>query len=271
MISPEYLVIVMPKISVIIQARMGSTRLPKKILKKIGNKTILQYVIDQVISSKLVDEIIIATTHLKEDEIIIKFCKKNNIKWFSGSTSDLLDRYYKCAKKYSCEIIVRITSDCPLIDPSVIDTAINKFLQNSYDYVSNNIDMINGKWENATCNYPQGMTVEITNINTLTKAWKNATKFSEREHVFPYVQFNPKKFRISNIKNKTKFDMIRCTIDQNQDLIFLRKLVNLLPKRRPIHIKDILKIVKKEHQLLKINNFIKYDEGYQISLQKDKK
>ena len=259
----------LPKISVIIQARMGSTRLSKKIFKKIASKTILQYVIDQVSSSKLIDEIIIITTYLKEDDLIIKFCKKNNIKWFRGSTFDLLDRYYKCAKEFSCEIIVRITSDCPLIDPTVIDTVIKKFLDNSYDYVSNNIDMINGKWENATCNYPQGMTVEITDINTLTKAWKNAKKFSEREHVFPYVQFNPKKFHISNIKNKTKLDMIRCTIDRNQDLVFLRKLVNLLPKRRPIHISDIIKIVNSEPKLLKINTNIPFDEGYRISLKKN--
>jgi len=259
----------MPKISVIIQARTGSTRLPQKIFKKIDNKIILQYVIDQASHSKLIDEIIIATTRLKEDDSIIQFCKKNNIKWFRGSKSDLLDRYYKCAKKFSCEIIVRITSDCPLIDPIVIDTAINKFLHNSYDYVSNNVDVINDKWENSTCNYPQGMTVEVTDIHTITKAWKNAKKPSEREHVFPYVQFNPKKFCIKNIKNKTKLDMIRCTIDRNQDLVFLRKLVKLLPKRRPIHISDIVKIVNKKPELLKINSYIQFDEGYLISLQKD--
>ena len=113
------------------------------------------------------------------------------------------------------------------------------------------------------------MTVEITNIITLTKAWKNAKKLSEREHVFPYVQFNPTKFYIKNIKNKIKLDMLRCTIDRKQDLIFLRELIKLLPKRRPIHICDIVKAVRKNPEILKINSHIRFDEGYLISLQKD--
>ena len=261
----------MDKVSAIIQARLGSKRFPKKILKKVNDKTILEHVIEQVQNSKLIDEIIIATTDLRQDHVITEICKKNKVKFFLGSSNDLLDRYYNCAKKYSCQIIVRITSDCPFIDPHIIDDAIKKYLSNSYDYVSNNIEKINQKWQNSTCNYPQGMTVEVSNMKTLEAAWRFAKKSSEREHVFPYVQSNQDKFNISNLKHKQKIDMIRCTVDREEDLKFIRELSKHLLSTNPIHISDILKVIKKHPELLKINNHIPYDEGYKFSLKNDLK
>ena len=261
----------MDKVSAIIQARLGSKRFPKKILKKVNDKTILEHVIEQVQNSKLIDEIIIATTDLRQDHVITEICKKNKVKFFLGSSNDLLDRYYNCAKKYSCQIIVRITSDCPFIDPHIIDDAIKKYLSNSYDYVSNNIEKINQKWQNSMCNYPQGMTVEVSNMKTLEAAWRFAKKSSEREHVFPYVQFNQDKFNISNLKHKQKIDMIRCTVDREEDLKFIRELSKHLLSTNPIHISDILKVIKKHPELLKINNHIPYDEGYKFSLKNDLK
>jgi spore coat polysaccharide biosynthesis protein SpsF len=257
------------KVSAIIQARTNSSRFPNKIFKKIQNKTILEHVITQVSNSKLIDEIIIATTNSKNDQSIVKFCKKNKIKFFRGSSNDLLDRYFKCAIKNSCQTIVRITSDCPLIDPNIIDKAIKKFQKNDFDYVSNNIEFINGMWKNSTCNFPQGMTVEISNMKTLKKAWKNAKKYSEREHVFPYVQFNPKLFKISNIKYRYNYDNIRCTIDRIDDLKFLKQTYEYLPNKTSIHITDILKVIKKYPDLLKINSHIDFEEGYLISVKKD--
>ena len=185
------------KIYAIIQARMSSSRLPGKVLKKIKQKPMLHYVIKQVKASKMVDEIIIVTTTEKEDKPIVDFCLKNKIKCFRGSKLDLLDRYYNCAKKYNCDPIVRVTSDCPIVDPEVIDLTISEFLKKKYDYISNNLEKIKGKWENSMCNYPQGMTVEVSSFNALKKAWNEAKKPSEREHVFPYIQFNPKKFNVN--------------------------------------------------------------------------
>lgn len=250
---------------------MSSSRLPKKVLKKILGKPMLFYVVKQVLNSKLIDQVIIATTNEEKDNPIIDFCKKYNLIYFRGSKLDLLDRYYQCAKKFHCDPVVRITSDCPLIDPIVIDKVVTKFLKNSYDYVSNNLDKINGKWDNSTCNFPQGMTVEISNFKTLKKAWKKAKKPSEREHVFPYVQFNPKLFRISNVKKRKDVSYIRCTVDRLEDLRFVRELYDRLPKKEFIMIEDILKIVKKEPSLVKINNKISFDEGYKKSLLVDKK
>ncbi len=261
----------MNKITAIIQARMSSTRLPEKVLLEIENKPMLHHVIKQVTSSKIIKEVIIATTTQREDDVIVKYCKKNRVKCFRGSKKDLLDRYYQCAKKFGCDPIVRITSDCPLIDPTVIDKAVRKFLNSSYDYVANNLEKIDGKWQNATCNFPQGMTVEVSSFKVLEKAWKEAKKPSEREHVFPYVQFNPKLFRVSNLKNKADLSFIRCTVDRKDDLSFVREIFKRVSKQRKfVSIKDILKIVTKEPNLVKINNKIPFDEGYRKSVEEDR-
>jgi len=250
---------------------MDSSRLRGKILLKIENKPILYHVVKQTLASKYISDIIIATTTLKQDDKIINFCQENKLKFFRGSHHDLLDRYYQCSKKFKCDPIVRITSDCPLIDPKIIDKVITLFLKNHYDYVSNNLEKKNNTWQNSTCNFPQGMTVEISTFDSLKKAWKNAKKPSEREHVFPYIQFNPHLFKITSIKNKTDHSHIRCTIDRNEDLKFVREIIKRIPKNKKIiHQNDILKIIKKEPDLVKINNYISYDEGWQSSLVQDK-
>lgn len=260
------------KICAIIQARIGSKRLPEKVIKLIEDKPMLYHVINQVSQAKLIDKTIVATTNSKSDNLIVDYCKKNNHRYFRGSEEDVLDRYYKCAKKFSCDIIVRITSDCPLIDPRVIDSIITKFLGGSYDYVSNNIKKIGNNWQNDTCNFPQGNTVEVSTFSALEKAWKNAKKPSEREHVFPYIQFNPKIFKISSVRYHKDFSYIRCTVDREKDLKFVREIY----KRDSSHnkkfllIRDILRIIRKEPKLLCINNKIAFDEGYKKSILKDK-
>ena len=250
---------------------MDSSRLPKKVLKKIGKEPMLHYVIKQTLASKIIDEVIIATTKEKIDDPIVNYCKQNKVKVFRGSKIDLLDRYFQCAKKYDCDPIIRITSDCPLIDPNVIDKIIKKFEKNSFDYIANNLEKLHGKWDNSMCNYPQGMTVEISSFKSLKKAWKEAKKPSEREHVFPYIQFNPKLFKVSNLKMKKNLSDIRCTVDRINDLKFVRMIYEKLGEERIVTIKDIVKIIEKNPKLVRINNNIPFDEGYQKSLLIDKK
>lgn len=262
----------MRKITAIIQARMSSTRLPGKVLMNIENKPMLYHVVKQTLASKLIDDVVIATTTYSEDDAIEKLCKQLKLKYFRGSKNDLLDRYYKCAKKFKCDIIVRITSDCPFIDPDIIDMMINKFLKNSYDYVSNNVEKNKNKWKNSTCNFPQGMTVEVSSFPILEKAWKEAKKPSEREHVFPYVQFHPKLFKISNIIHKKDISYLRCTVDRKEDLKFVQEIYKRISKQKKvIRVKDILRIANNEPDLPTINNWISFDEGYKKSLLKDKK
>ena len=250
---------------------MRSSRLPEKVLKKIGRHPMLYYVIRQTLASKTVDEVIIATTKDKMDNQIVNYCKENDIKYFRGSKMDLLDRYFQCAKKFDCDPIIRITSDCPLIDPYVIDKIFQKFEKTSFDYVANNLEKFNGIWDNSMCNYPQGMTVEVSSFKALKKAWNEAKKPSEREHVFPYIQFNPKLFKVSNIKMKKNLSYIRCTVDKINDLKFVRMIYEKLGEEKIVTIKDIVKIIEKDPKLVTINNNIPFDEGYQKSLLIDKK
>jgi spore coat polysaccharide biosynthesis protein SpsF len=261
-----------PKITVIIQARMNSTRFPGKALKKINEKPMLSYVINQVSASKFVDDIIICTTTSSNDSPIVKFCKNNSIKYFQGSDEDVLDRFYQTAKKFHCDPIVRISSDCPLVDPDVIDEIISKFLSDSYDYVSNNIEKKSDTWINSLCNFPQGMVVEICSFKSLKKTWLEAKSLTEREHVFPYIQFNSKKFKISTIHYKKNLSYIRCTVDYIQDLDFLNKLIQKLPNdKKIIKIPDIESTIKKYPYLTKINDFIEFDEGFKKSLSNELK
>ena len=165
----------------IIQARMGSSRLPGKVMMSIDEQnTLLHYVIQQLKFSELTKNIIIATTTSEKDDSIIDFATKMNLDHFRGEVDNVLDRYYQCAKNFSVSTIVRISADDPLIDPTVVDRVIEKFYSNSYDYVSNTHPRT----------FPQGNEIEVFSFETLESAWKNAKKTSEKEHVTPYIYNN---------------------------------------------------------------------------------
>ena len=162
------------------QARVGSKRFPSKILKKINEKSILQIHIERVLKSKKISKLIIATTTNEEDNIVYKLSNFIGVECFRGSEDDVLDRYYNAAKLYNADYIVRITSDCPLIDPELIDEVIESTVNSSYDY-GNNV-LFN--------EYPDGQDVEVIKFTVLETAWKNSLLSSEREHVTPYIWKN---------------------------------------------------------------------------------
>lgn len=256
----------------IIQARMNSKRLPGKVMKKIGDCPILSHVIKQTFSSKMIDDVVVATSVSKDDKIIADYCKKNKIKFFTGSEHDVLDRFYKCAKKFNCDPVIRISADSPFIDPTIIDRVLKKFQKNSFDYVSNNIEKMNSDWKNSTCNFAVGTVIEVSTFDALKTAWKNAKRPSEREHVFPYIQFNPELFTLSNVMSKKNFSNIRITVDRSNDLKFVREVYSRFNKKKKyITITDINKILKKEPKLLKINSRTDFEEGYKKSLKEDQK
>ena len=238
---------------------MGSTRFPGKVMKVIEEKTILEYVFSQVEFSNKIKKIIIATTTNVNDNIIEEFCKNRNILNFRGSENDVLDRYYKCAKKFNLKNIVRITSDNPLIDPQIIDYCIEEFLKNDLDYISTE----------HPPTFPQGYAVEVFSINTLKIAWDNAKKNSEREHVTPYFYNNPKKFKIKNFSNKENFSNIRCTLDRENDFEFIKNIIINI-KKQPRLLNDVLKVVSEHPEFLNINKNNIYNEGYLKSLEQDK-
>jgi len=248
------------EVSCIIQARMGSTRLPGKVLMKLDKKhTVLDYLINQLKHSKLLGKIIIATTNLEEDNAIVNFAKKNEIEYFRGESDDVLDRYYQCAKNFSSDNILRITSDSPLIDPTVIDDLIINYQKSSCDYASTNLART----------YPFGIDAEIFSFNTLEKTWKNAILPSEREHVSPYMKKNSKIFKQFNLRNKIKVPLVRLTIDREVDLELFRIVISKITDR-PILMNNILELYNNEPKLFEINSHMDPLEGYNKSLKYDK-
>lgn len=248
-------------IGCIIQARMGSTRLPEKVMKTLEkNVTVLDFVIEQINKSKFIDKIIIATTTLSEDDVIEDHVKSLGISVFRGKSHDVLDRYYQCGKKFNLPIIVRITSDCPLIDPEISDLVISKFDPLKYDYVCNTHPRT----------FPQGTETEIFSFKSLKIAWKNAKLPSEREHVTPFFYNNKNKFRILNVKNEEDLSNLRWCLDRKEDLIVLRKIVSTI-KSRPILTKHILNMYKMEPKVFEKNKRYSALEGYMKSLNDDVK
>ena len=246
-------------IGCIIQARIGSTRLPGKVMLKLDeNETVLNYVLKQIKFSKILKKIIIATTTLDEDDQIINHIKNLDVELFRGNSNDVLDRYFQCAKFFSLDIIIRITADNPLIDPTIIDDLIKKFDSNSYDYLTNS----------NVRTFPYGTEVEIFTFQALEKAWKNAKKPSEREHVTPYFYNNPEQFKIFNVEHTTNISNLRWTIDRKNDLTLVKSIISKI-KKRPILMTDILRLFSIEPELFKINKNQLKNEGYKKSLNDD--
>ncbi len=240
----------MIKIGAIIQARTGSTRLPGKVLKHLpydSEITVLQQVIRRTKKSNIIDEVIIATTIDKEDEEIVKIAKKESVKWFRGSKENVLERYYKCAKKYKIDIIVRITSDCPALDYNIVDKLISKHLKERNDYT-------------GCKSLPIGVCAEVINFSALEIAYNNATKDFEKEHVCPYFYITKKEeFKISMFEppKELRYPDIRVTLDTEEDYAFLCCIFDYLYKKNPyFDTYEIIKLINEKPWLKLINKKI---------------
>lgn len=230
-----------------------------------SNKPNLYHVYHRVKKSERIDRIVIATSNEEKDELVFEFCIKENINCFRGSEDDVLDRFYQCSKQFGLienDILVRITADCPLIDPGVIDEVIEYFEKNQYDYVSNVIEPT----------YPDGLDVEVFTFSALKKSWNNAVLNSEREHVTPYIIKNDVIFRIGSYKNKTDLSNFRWTLDEIEDYEFINTIYKSL--YRPdafFSTNDVLLFLKNNPKLNEINNKHARNDGYLKSLKKDMK
>ena len=246
-------------IGCIVQARMGSSRLPGKTLMKVDEKnTVLDFLINQLSYSKLIDKLVIATTNLSIDDDIQNSIRNLDVELFRGNANDVLDRYYQSAKKFSLDIVVRITADNPLIDPFIMDEMISEFCLKNYDYMTNTLPRT----------FPYGTEVEIFTFDALEKAWQNAKKPSEREHVTPYFYNNQKIFKIHKIQYSTNISNLRWTIDRQNDLELVKLIVSKIIKR-PILLDDIILLYHKEPKLFEINKTYIPNEGYLKSLKED--
>ena len=250
----------MKKVVAIIQARMGSTRLPGKVLKEIVGKPMLWHVINRVKHAKELDDIVIATTDLKEDTQILDIASEIGVKTYAGSENDVLDRYYQTAIMSNADVIVRITADCPLADPNVIDNVIRYYRTNDFDYVSTSIKPT----------FPDGIDVEVFSFASLKKAWDEAKLASEREHVTPYIWKNPNIFKIKNYENDSDISYLRWSVDEESDLEFVRAIYSkLYVKDKLYYMEDVLNLLLKKPELTDINKDIVRNEGYLHSLKAD--
>lgn len=244
------------KVVAIIQARMGSTRLSGKVMKTILGRPVILWDLERASLSKLVDEIVVAIPYGDENDVIEDTIKEynNKIVITRGSEDDVLDRYYQAAVQASADVIVRITSDCPLIDPVVVDDVIRQFVSNECDYCSNLLIRT----------YPIGLDTEVFAFSALERAWEEAEKDYEREHVTPYIREHPNIFKLLNVSNDVDLSHLRWTLDTKEDFEFIEAVYQrIYPKKQLFLMDDVLELLDGEPELIEINRHIKQKQVHQ--------
>lgn len=233
----------------IIQARMTSTRLPGKVLLKVRGKSLLEYELERIRRSKLIHQTVIATTTNSTDDPIVELAFSLGIPYYRGSEEDVLSRYYEAAKAYQAEVVVRLTSDCPLIDPVIIDQTLQTYLDhaNQFDYISNTL----------TRSFPRGMDTEVFSFQSLEIAYFEATQAYEREHVTPYLYLHPDRFRLGKVVHNGDLSKHRWTVDTPEDFELIRRIIQkLYPENPNFTMQDILHLLDDNPEWIEINRHI---------------
>lgn len=230
----------------IIQARMGSSRLPGKVLMDIGGRSMLERVIIRTRAARLVDTIVVATTTEAQDDVIVDLCKHIDTPWFRGNEDDVLDRYHQAAAAFQADTIVRITSDCPLIDPSVIDRVVDAFHDAAPDYASNALART----------YPRGLDTEVFTRPALETAWREASDSPSRIHVTPYLYLHPDRFTLLSVTSSTKASDLRWTVDTQLDLEVVRGIYRKGENADDLSWEHALELVRSNQKRLSRNQNI---------------
>ena len=250
------------KILAILQARMSSSRLPGKILKPILGKPMLTLQIERVLRARCIDSLIVATSTDPSDNPVEELCQDLGVECFRGSLDNVLDRYFQAAKHYKAQNLVRLTGDCPLADPDVIDEAIQYFLDHDFDYVTNGGD---------EPTFPDGLDVEVLKFSALKAAWENATQPSDIEHVTPYITKQPEEFKLGVFKGHPDRSHMRWTVDAPRDFEFVYRVYQeLYPVNPQFGTDDILDLLQRKPEIGQINSDIERNEGLKKSLAIDK-
>lgn len=243
----------------VIQARLGSTRLPGKVLMEVAGQPMLWHVVRHARRAATLDRVVVATTTASTDDALAAFCADLGISYSRGSESDVLDRYYQAARSHSAEVVVRITADCPLLDPDVIDRVVSQFTNGSFDYVSN----VNPP------TFPDGLDTEVFSFAALERTWNEARWQSEREHVTPYLRAHPELFRLDNVSNDEDLSGLRWTVDESADLAFVRAVYEALGTEQ-FGMNEVLDLLRNRPELGRINAGFERNEGYVKSLREDR-
>jgi len=248
------------KVIAIVQARMGSTRLPSKVLKEVARKPMLEHVINRLKRAKTVDEILVATSVNERDKPIIELSKRLGVGCFAGSEEDVLDRFLKAAEQARADVIVRVTSDCPLIDPNTVDEMVRRQLQSSVDYTRTLIDKSNSK------SFPRGLDTEVFSMDVLRKVHKLASKSYEREHVTIYVYEHPELFKMQIIEaeNSLRRPNYRLCVDVEEDLKLIKEIYRrLYMPNEIIDIRNVIRLLDNNLELQQINAHVKQKPPHQ--------
>jgi spore coat polysaccharide biosynthesis protein SpsF len=233
----------------IIQARMGSTRLPGKVLKTVLGKPLIAYQIERLKRCKWIDKLVVATTTKEPDSAIVELCQQLNVDVFRGSESDVLERYYQAACHYQADVVVRLTADCPLIDPEIVDQVIMTYLDHypKYDYVSNTVKRT----------YPRGLDTEVFSFNALQTAHQEAGAPHLREHVTPYIYMNSNLFKLGKVLNDTDYSQHRWTVDTLEDFELIKRIIEQLYPINPLfHQEDVINLLREHPEWTLINAHI---------------
>lgn len=248
------------KIAAIIQARMTSTRLPGKVLMPCMERPLLSYLIERLRFSKYLDEIIIATTVNAEDEAIVLFAEGNGLPFYRGSEADVLDRYYRAAQVFGVDHILRVTSDCPLIDPRLCDRVIDAYRTSDVDYV------------HTGPTFAEGLDCEVFSFAALEQAWREASLVSEREHLTLYLHNHPELFKKMTMVNETDDSRYRFSVDEEEDYVVVKAILEGLYKENaePFPPDEIKAFLDNNPSVAECNAHIIRNEGLVISLQNDR-
>ncbi len=245
----------------ILQARVSSTRLPGKVLKPILGQPMLLQQIGRVRRATRIDRLVVATSLDIFDDPIEQLCRENNLECFRGSLEDVLDRLYQAAKPFRPDHVVRLTGDCPLSDPDLIDQIVEYHLKNQFDYTSNAIQPT----------YPDGLDMEIFRFSCLETAWKEAVLPSQREHVTPFIHQQPDRFKIGHFKGPVDLSMLRWTVDEPADFDLVTRIYEAIYPGNPnFTTADILAFLDRNPALKTVNTHHERNEGLQKSLRADK-
>lgn len=248
------------KIVGIVQARMSSTRLPGKVLKPLAGRPMLERLVERLLEARLIDGIVIATSDQAEDDPIEVLARETGVGCFRGSMTDVLDRYYQAACRFKAGHVVRITGDCPLIDPEIIDAVLEVHLKGGFDYSTNT-------W---VLTYPDGLDTDVMQFSALEQAWLEAQLPSEREHVTPYIRNHPEIFSRGEVEGEHDYSGLRWTVDEPEDYEFVSRIYDLLHPGKPTFgWRDVLSLLEEQPQLNAINTHISRNEGYEKSLKLD--
>jgi spore coat polysaccharide biosynthesis protein SpsF len=235
------------RIVVIIQARMSSTRLPGKVLKDIAGKPMLAWVVERARRAHTVSEVVIATTVEPSDDPIVSFCAQMGYACTRGSLEDVLDRYYQAARAYHADVVVRVTADCPLIDPAEIDHVVREYQRSGVDFAANRLPPPFGR------TYPIGLDTEVCSFAALERAWREAKEPYQREHVMPYLYEQPGRFKVLRVDHDPDYGDLRWTVDTPQDLDLVRAIFERMAGRVDFGWLDVLELFQREPELARLN------------------